>query len=141
MSEEHANGQPEELPVAEPLVEVPAAEPQGAEQSQPPENRDPYEFTNKKGKDPWKPSLLKEICSWCFWLFMLYLCTAGFIYGYLTQGEDGEEVVESDLADTIFIPAEMVRNYSYTYQRMSDWQISCFRPKEDDENGMPPGTL
>ena len=141
MSEEHANGQPEELPVAEPVVDVPAADSQGADPYQPPEDRDPYEFTDKKGKDPWKPNLVKEICSWCFWLFMLSLCTAGFIYGYLTQGEDGEDVVDSGLADTIFIPAEMVRNYSSTYQRISDWQISFFRPEEEDENGLPPEPL
>lgn len=132
MSEEESNGQYEAEPV----------EALGGEQYKKPADRgDPYDITNKKGKDPWKPNIVMQIGSWCFWLFMLYLCTAGFIYGYLTQGEDGEESTSS-LADTIFIPAEMLRNYSFTYQRISDWQISFFRPEpEEDENGMPPSSF
>ena len=131
MSEEQDNGEYEEEP----------DEVLGGEQYKRPEDQgDPYDITNKKGKDPWKPNIAMQILSWCFWLFMLYLCTAGFAYGYLTQGED-DEVVESGLADVIFMPAQSVGNYFYTYQRISDWQISFFRPEEEDENGLPPEPL
>lgn len=102
------------------------------EQYKRPEDRgDPYDIRDQKGKDPWKPSIARQIFSWCFWLFMLYLCTAGFIYGYLTRDED--EDADTGLADTIFMPAEMLRNYSYTYMQISDWQINFFRPEEEEE--------
>jgi hypothetical protein len=81
----------------------------------------------KDGKDPWKDSLPKQLASWAFWLAMFYFATAGFIYGLMTD-KDG---ASNSTADLVFTPAEYMRGMSYTYQDITDWQISLFRDAEE----------
>ncbi len=101
----------------------------------PADEEEPYNVTDKKGRDPWKDSLPKRLFSWAFWLMMFYFSTAGFIYGLMTK-KDG---TSNAMADTVFMPAEFARGWSFTYMRMTDWQISLFREAEevtDDGNGL-----
>lgn len=94
----------------------------------PDENEEePYNVKNKDGKDPWKDSLPKRLLSWAFWLAMFYFATAGFIYGLMTN-KDG---TSNTTADMVFMPAEFARDWSFTYMRVTDWQISLFRDAEE----------
>jgi len=93
----------------------------------PEEEEEPYDVKNKDGKDPWKDSLAKQLLSWAFWLVMLYFATSGFIYGLMTN-KDG---TSNATADMVFMPAEFARGWSFTYMRVTDWQISLFRDAKE----------
>lgn len=92
----------------------------------PPEEADPFAIKTKDGKDPWRPNRLKQLLSLAFWVAMFYVATAGFIHGLMTE-EDG---ASNARADMVFKPAEYLRDMSYTYRDLTDWQISLFRNAE-----------
>ena len=99
----------------------------GPQYKRPEDRGDPYDI-KKDGKDPWRTHPAVAAASWAFWLAMLYVVTAGFIYGALT----GKEEKITPVAQTVFAPAEFLRGWSMTYRGITDWQIGLFRKKTDD---------
>jgi hypothetical protein len=85
---------------------------------------DPWDF-KKDGKDPWRRHPLAGPASVLFLLALLYLITAGWVYGKYRDDENATWV------KTYFAPADFVRSFSGMYFSWTEWQIRDF--EEVDE--------
>jgi hypothetical protein len=85
---------------------------------------DPWDI-RKDGKDPWRRNPLAGPISVLFLLALLYLATAGWVYGKYRDDENATWL------KTYFAPAEMARSFSGTYYSWTEWQIHDFEKVDE----------